>query len=780
MWHLIWNVNKQIARHRPAALGLFLALLCAVTAASEVGVHDDLLLLAIRINGFDNGEVVRVLRLIRGGSAVAERHLRSWHLAPPAGERLQVDGESYVRLADMAGVECYIDPVSQTLVVKAPASAFVATSLIYGNEGSVQLTPSRTGGFLNYDLSWQRDGARASSGGLFELGAFNAWGSGIATVLWNNGSLRSGWVRLDTTWNKDIPERMQSIHFGDAISRAGSWGRSVRFGGIQWTTDFATQPGFIVQPQPSMRGEAIVPSTLDVYLNNVRLLQSDVPPGPFDLTNIPVVTGQGELRLVVHDLLGRQQVITQPYYASQQLLKPGLHDFTYEAGLIRQDYGIASANYGRFIVAATDRRGISAGFTRELRAEILNDQQTMGASGVWLLPKLGAIHLGTLSFGVALSRGPDGHGRLLAVGAERQGRDVSISLQAQQADRNFVQLGQLPGYTPRHTLGANVSFPLRGRGFGLSYTQRSTWESRNQRMLSANYSLRLGRLGQLGMYALRNLSDEPTLTIGITLTIPLDARTTLSADSYRQDGQGRSMLQLQRNTPTGEGFGYRLLAGDDEHYLAGATVNSDRMTLTAESAQFGHQTGHRLGVNGGIAGTGGGVFLSRRVDDSFAVVQVADYSGVRVYRDNHEVSRTDEHGLALIPRLRAYQKNALRIEQADLPVEAEVDTLELTSTPALRSGVVVDFPVRRSRNATFRLTDDNGMDLPPGANVRLEGDSRKFPVGFNGSVFVTGLKTHNRLIGEWAGRQCDVELTLAASAEPMPDLGTLTCKAKTR
>ena len=85
MWHLIWNVNKQIARHRPAALGLFLALLCAVTAASEVGVHDDLLLLAIRINGFDNGEVVRVLRLIRGGSAVAERHLRSWHLAPPAG-----------------------------------------------------------------------------------------------------------------------------------------------------------------------------------------------------------------------------------------------------------------------------------------------------------------------------------------------------------------------------------------------------------------------------------------------------------------------------------------------------------------------------------------------------------------------------------------------------------------------------------------------------------------------------------------------------------------------
>ncbi|WIM06562.1 MAG: fimbria/pilus outer membrane usher protein [Candidatus Nitricoxidivorans perseverans] len=779
MWRSIWAAlspsGRRFSAHGPA---LALALLCTAASAANADIPGEPLLLAVSINGVDSGAVVAALPLADGGLAVAERDLRAWRLNPPAGAALRAGGEPYVRLADLPGIEYRIDTGSQTLLLRVPATAFAATAFTHGGKG-IDLTPSRPGGFFNYDLNWQRDGGRDNGGGLFEIGAFNALGSGTATGLWNSATPRRRWVRLDTTWNVDMPERMESLRFGDAIGRADGWGRAVRFGGIQWASNFATQPGFIAFPLPTLRGEAALPSTLDVYLDNARLLHGDIPPGPFDLANVPTITGQGELRLVVRDLLGRQQVISQPYYASPHLLKPGLRDFSYEFGAVREDYGVASARYGRLMLAATDRLGISPGFTRELRAELLADQQTLGAGGVWLLPQFGAFHLGVLNFGAAVSHSSDGLGRLFALGVERQARDVSVNFQAQHVDREFVQLGRLPGSSPRNTLAASLGLPLGGNGLGLGYMRRSTWEGEGHRLLSASYSLRLGAAGQLGLHALRDLSGDSWLSLGLIWTMALDQRTSLSADLSRQDGRSRTTLQAQRNPPAGNGFGYRLLAGDDEHYQAGATLQTDRATFTAETARFASRNGYRAGVSGGIAVAGGRIFPSLRIDDSFAVVKVGDYAGVRVYRDNQEVTRTDAQGLALITRLRAYQENPVGIEQADLPIDAEVEALQLKLTPALRSGVVVDFPVRRSRNASFRLVGDDGLAVPPGAVVRIKGDTREFPVGFDGRAFVTGLDTKNRVEAEWDGRRCIADLALDDPDEPLPDLGILTCKGTT-
>lgn len=99
--------------------------------------------------------------------------------------------------------------------------------------------------------------------------------------------------------------------------------------------------------------------------------------------------------------------------------------------------------------------------------------------------------------------------------------------------------------------------------------------------------------------------------------------------------------------------------------------------------------------------------------------------------------------------------------------------------PGLRSGVVVEFPVRVSRAASFRLVDEAGRDLPPGAVVRIADDEREHPVGFGGLVFVSGLAAANRLVAEWHGRRCGFELVLAGDAEPLPDLGVLICKGVT-
>jgi len=777
MFRSIWaHHRRRKFRFSVKKILLTLTLLGAFTFNNATSADEGPLFLAVNINGIELGDVVTVLRVGEGDLVVSEQDVRTWRLNSSNCETLWLEGKPYIRLDDLAGVNYQIDIGTQTLMLLAPATAFIATKLDCGTENALGLSPTQAGGFFNYDLNWQRVNNQDDGGGLFEVGAFNAKGSGTATGLWRSSGPQREWTRLDTTWNVDMPKKMQSLRFGDAISRGSSWGRSVRFGGIQWGSNFATQPSFVTFPLPSMRGEAVVPSTIDVYVNNTRRLQKNIEPGPFDLVNVPVVTGQGELQLVVNDLLGRQQVITQPYYASQRLLQPGLHDFSFEGGTMRENYGIDSARYGRFMLSATDRLGLSTGFTRELRAEILNKQQTFGASGVWLMPRLGAAYLGTLNFGAAISHGPNNEGRLFSIGAERQARNISYNIQSQYTGRDFVQIGQLQGSKPRQTFTAGLGLPLGASSFGLNYLNQSTWEGDKNRLLSANLSRSLGHFGFLSLNALRNYTSEPHNSISVILTIPLDASTSLSADITRQGDLERKTVQVQRNAPAGSGFGYRLRATDDDQYLAGGTLNTERASFTAETASANGKDSYRAGASGGIAIAGGGAFLSRRINDSFAVVKVDDYAGVRVYRENQEVTRTDKHGRALVTNLRAYQKNLIGIEQADLPLDAEIDELNLRLAPAIRSGVVVDFPVRHNRSASFRLVNEKGIALTPGTMVQIEGDKREFPVGYDGRAFISGLNLKNRLFSEWAGHRCSVELILSDTTELLPDLGTLICK----
>lgn len=772
MWRSIQDTFRR-SGSRLSASGL--ALLLALS--SGVGRSDEPLILAVNINGVDHDEIITARWLSDGTLAVPERDLRTWDMRLPVTGRVLIDGLVYVRLADLPEIEYRVDNDSQSLRLTVPAKVFNARALSLGLEKDMALTPTQPGGFLNYDLNWQRQEGIDSGGGLAEIGYFNTWGSGTATGLWDADKDR--WLRLDTTWNVDMPDQMQSLRFGDAIGVPGSWGRAVRFGGLQWATNFATRPGFITFPLPNLRGEATLPSTLDVYLDNARVAHDQVQAGPFDLTNVPVITGQGELRMVVNDLLGRQQVISQAYYAAPRLLRPGLRDFAYEVGAVREDYGMASNRYGRGMLAATERLGITPNFTREWRAEVLAHQQALGLGGVWLMPRLGDVYLGTVNFAAALSHAEAGYGHMVALGAEHQSYGLNVGFQVQRADRRFTQLGQAPDSTPRLTVQASMGISLGGHGFGLGYARQNTWQGDDRRLLSASYSLSLGRAGQVGLYALRDLSGNGDYSVSLLWALPLDSETSVNANITDQSGHNLTTVQLQHNTPSNTGIGYRLLVGADQRYQAGATVQTERATFNLEAASLDGRTGYRAGASGGVAVAGGGVFPSRRIDGSFAIVKVADFAGVRVYRDNQEVARTNERGLAMITQLRAYQKNPVAIEQADLPMDAEVDTLQLKLTPALRSGVVAEFPVRRGHQASLRLVDATGQAVPPGVLVRLEGEAREFPVGFDGQVFLTGVGPHARLQAEWEGHRCQVELSLAQDVGPMPNLGTLICHGGT-
>ena len=156
-----------------------------------------------------------------------------------------------------------------------------------------------------------------------------------------------------------------------------------------------------------MSGEAALPSTVDLYVDSALRMSREVPSGPFSIQDLPVTTGQGDARLVVRDILGREQVITQPFYATPRLLQPGLQEYSYELGFVRRNFGSDSNNYGRALAVGTHRLGITEQFTGELHGELLGQQQTLGLGGVLLLPAAGV-----LSGSFAASHSDRGRGRI--------------------------------------------------------------------------------------------------------------------------------------------------------------------------------------------------------------------------------------------------------------------------------------------------------------------------------------------------------------------------------
>ena len=694
------------------------------TSAPAIGAAFKERLLLVDINQQQLNQTVMMLQDQAGLLYLWNTDLQRWRLRPPdLGKAITYQGEQYFPLSSISGVSHEYDPKMLTLMIDVRPEAFTETTRATQYTDMPPPLKPGPGGFINYDLFVSRSLASTQRSGLFELGYFNHFGVGTSNVLANQLGKNSTATRLDTTWTTDYPDKLQTLRVGDTVSSPSSWGRAVRLGGIQFGSNFGTQPDFLSYPPQIAVGAAALPSTVDVFINNALVSRQSVPPGPFSISNLPIVSGGGDVRLVVRDLLGREQIITRPFYASQTLLREGLVDFSTELGVVRNNFGINSNDYGSWLASGTYRRGMSDQFTGEVHSEVMQGQATLGSGGDYLIPKLGVI-----SSYVAGSQRNLNSGSLMLLGLDRQANPWSFGTHVQWASSGFTQIGIVPPQSlPAQMSSYNLSYAGKSNGsVGIAYVSQHFRNQADTRIATLSYGASLGRIGSYSLSMLRNLTGNMSTTLFALLSITLDVSTNLSASAQSVRGVNSASRNdfgttLQRNLPLGEGYGYRLQARSGGANEASYSLQNNVGTYTAETAQNQGYNTTRLGVAGGIAVLGGDAYLSRRIDQSFAVARIPDYPNVHVLVDNQPAGKTNAKGNALIPRLRAYDINLITIDQRDIPLDAEIDTLRLQVVPYYRSGIAVTFPIKRSLGATLTILLDNGEPLPVGASVQQVG-----------------------------------------------------------
>ena len=499
----------------------------SVKAAADVADASAgrMLPLEVMVNGAKSGTW---LLLERGGELYASRDaFDEWRVQlNPGSQSVTFKGEDYWPLAAIPGYNAKMNFANQSVDLLFSPQAFAATRLTQELSKKPVVSPVLPSVFFNYDVNYAASYLTAAPtvqdlSMLSEIGLSTGLGvltnSSIGRNLTDNQALGNPrqWLRLETTFTRDFPNENRTLRLGDTSTRAGMLGRNVYFGGIQFGSNFALTPGFVSQPLPALIGLSAAPSTVELYVNDVLRQVSSVPTGPFAIENFPTLTGNGDARIVVRDLLGRETVIEQSFFTNSQLLAKGLDDWSVEAGSVRRDLSTSNANYGPEFFSGTWRHGYNNALTLEGRAEVTSRLDTVELGLVSALPfkLLGRAALMT-SHQQSL-----GSGNQWLLGLEHQGLRSSGSLQAQGAGSDFRQLGQDVGVTPtKLQVAANWNYSSARFGtFGLGYASISRFDSPRVTTMSGSYSIRVGARSNLSLTASRVYSDTVSNTVGVTL-----------------------------------------------------------------------------------------------------------------------------------------------------------------------------------------------------------------------------------------------------------------------
>ena len=757
------------------------ALLFQIKAAigQEVQVNTSAfqeLVVQVRINGTDLPDPSVVLFGVTNDLYAQEQELSVWRIDSNGLPTIDYGGSVYYKVPIAEGTTYALDEKNLFLQFNAAAERFISRSMSYQSASNQGTLTSGFGAFFNYDLSSTTIESDNFTSAFLEPAVFTPYGVGSSNFFVSQSPTQSGAIRLNSTWEMDLPNSVASLRLGDSISKAAPWSISNRIGGIQYATNFRTQPYLTSSPLRAATGIATAPSTVEVFVNNVLQSRRQVAPGPFNIDNIPSSTGVGDVRVVIRDASGREQILTQSFYQSPGLLRNGQHDFSYEVGQLRRNFGREGSDYGHSLISATHRYGFPDNFTAGFHAESSASSRLAGGGVVQALAGFGAVN-----FDLAGSQSEQGSGTLTVLGFERQARTSAIGVQYQQASDDFRLISEFgPQRTTSHALNSRFSY-----GFGefgaVSFTYSSSeFAGIPNETISTAYFLQLfGKLSVSLSYTQSLLADGQR-SFFLSGFMPLDQTRSMA---YQVSKSGKDKLfasaQFRKSLPLGLGTGYGLEAGLNNTYRAEVARNFNYSTVTASATSQQGQSSQSVGASGSAVLMDGDVYLSRRLNDSFGVVRVKGFEGVTVFAENQAIGRTNSAGTLVVPNLRSYEDNRISIEQADLPFEVEIGATELVGVPYYRSGVLLDFPVRLVRSVTFVLKDAEGNDVPSGAPIfKRDGTRMNLVVGTEGLVYLADAPDAAAYTAKWKGGECNFEFDLnksARSSDSPIDLGIMKC-----
>ena len=778
-------------------------------------IEDNPAYLHATINQVDIGDVFVILR---GNDVVMKvSDLERAGMRVEGGRRENHGGELLVALQSLAPKLAFVfDERALALTITADSRLFGGAVLdLKAKRPEGIIYDSAPSLFVNYVVArtdLQRDMQGSDKASWKGFSGFAESGFSLrGHLLYTSGQLNEAdgsWARRFTYLSLDWRDRLTSLILGDVNPQTTDvLGGAASLGGVSVVRNFGLDPYYVFLPTQRLSGTTMTPSTVEVYVNGQLVRREQLPPGQFSVQNLPVTSGSGQTQVVIRDAFGNTQTVVNPYYLALGTLAKGLHDFSYNFGFARQNAGAkgSSWNYDdqpTFLLR--HRFGLTSWLTVGVRAEATLHMSNGGPSVALRLP------VGELGASAAVSRQDQFAGAAALLSYSYVGRRQNFQLGLHYQSLEYANLNLTPSsLTPPNSLPlgmhssndrqrvdllASVARNI-GKVASLSLQYELTeWRDQgwsNRLSLAANRSI------TRWMYAFATVTDTYSRrwpakyeTFAGLSFAPAERVTAGATRSDHWGGAqahgGTTQATVQQSLPLGPGLGYRVVASQGESAINEATAQYQGAYGRIEAdyqrpGWGGSEQGHAsLTATGGLVIIGGNAYLTRFVQDSYALIRVPGVAGVHGTMSNQVIGTTDSKGNLLVPGLLHYYGNRVGIDDKDVPLDHDIGATEKIIAPPARGGAVVTFPVRRVQSVSGAVViDDQGTTtLPAYGQIMVMVDQQRAvsPLDEAGNFYLENVPPGSYSAEvQYAAGVCTLPIVVPAGSTALVNVGSIRC-----
>jgi len=775
---------------------VFLAIIFTLTVYSSIshsgpaGLQEQIIV-DIKLNSENKGDVI--VYLAPGKDfLIGVDELKEMGFVEPKGTLSIIQQKPHISLRSMNGVTYEFNERKLSLDIFAAPELLATRVLDFKPQRAPRVYyPNDNSAFLNYGVSYASDLYSADSR---SFNVTNELGVRLNDILFLTESTyiqtnaESNFVRLQSSAIYDFRKDMRRLVAGDYFASSGNLGASVNMGGLSYSKLYSIDPYFIKQPLFNFTGQTKLPSEADIYVDGVLMRREKLSPGSFELQNIQYYGGYRNVNVVIRDAFGREQLIQNPFFFNDILLKQGLNEYSYNIGFLRDNYGVESNDYGKPAFTFFHRYGLSDKLTVGFRGEGSTADRVNFGPTVSFLEK----NIGIFTASISQSLGDYvGWAGLFSHTYQSKWFSSQVYVQGNSRDYRTIATGDLANTDIlRLQYSASVGYSTREFGsLSFNYAQTKKYVGLDTETYGATYQRQIMDRVQLSLTYTHSSQNEYGDVFGIRFTWYPGKDTTVSLAHQRDNKADMTTFQVQKNAPVGEGYGYRLSASQGNAPESSGSyvnpfvqVNGKYGIYTAEyRGQYG-STGnsetYQVSASGGIVFVGGTAGLTRPVYDSFGLVKVADLKGIEVSQNNQVIGKTNSAGKIFVPSMNSFSDNYISINDKNLPLNYTAHYINRQVSPPYRSGSVIPFEIKKIQGITGTLHVRMKGTLAPvefvEIRMKVSGKSLSFPTGKGGEFYMENIPPGRYLAElEYMDKRLEFDIIIPKNDETIIELGKI-------
>ncbi|WP_257249773.1 fimbria/pilus outer membrane usher protein [Burkholderia cepacia] len=608
-----------------------------------------------------------------------------------------------------------------------------------------------------------------------------------STLVGGNG-MPTRFTSNRTLVQRDVDSIKGQLTLGEQYSDATLFD-SIRFRGVQVSSDDGMLPDSERGYAPVVRGQAATNAVVEVRQSGYVLYRANVPPGPFQLTDIFPSGSNGDLEITVIEADGSRHVTHQAFSSLPLMLRRGRFKYSFSAGKYQGEQGPSPLlTSGSIVYGLTDNSTVAGGFL------LAHDFQALNV-GVGTNTPIGALSVDVTQSSSRV-RGKHSSGQsvrvLYAKTFTRTNTNFTLAAYRYSTSgyRTFsdhvnelgntedtgllaVTGGRAGRSRSRVDLTTSQDFGGVGRQYGsvyLNVSHQTFWERPGfNRSVSIGYGGTWKQLSynvNLSQTRDTRFSDANSSQVMLTMSIPLGSklRSPRAYTNVSHDGGGSINVQSGLNGFLSEKLSYAIQTGyatTTRNATGGASITRDtdvgQINANVNVAKDYQSAG--VGATGAVVLHQGGVNLSRSVGDTFALLKADGLRGTNLKTDGG--TPFGRNGYAVATYAQPYRLNNLSLDTHDLGADVELEDTVKQVVPRRGAIVRATFAGYSGQRAQFALQQADGTPVPFGASVEDAQTGRHLGIADpNGNAFVLLSQDQGALTVKWKSGQCQAPYAL--------------------